>query len=475
MTAILPYAVQVTRARLLGSLVATLTIAVAGLTAPLASATDTGARVVNGREPVGAEVSSLVYIRASGSICSGTLVEATRVITAAHCVDRLAAPAVTVGWTSTGVLPATVYVPVTAIDVHPDYDSATFVNDIAVLTLTFPIAGAPPMALATATQSRASLKAGASVSSAGFGYTSSRGPLSDRARVADLTVIPNRVCADDEAIYDITGVTFVGLGIDTATAVCAIGVRGGTGLIIDTCQGDSGGPLYAATDGGVRLLGLASVGVGCAGFDGGIELTDKTPGVYTRIAPYLPWLAGVGVRATPVAPVITAQSADGDSIVVTFDAGDATLPAAYRAVATGDGSTGECTSDATTAACTIDGLVAGQAYAVVGYSIGTAAESLGSTPIMAVAGVATTRPAKPRIDKAKVTPGKRLAVTVSRLDALAWTTTVVICKDARRTFRADVTSGKAVLSLPADASYRCYAKSSNAAGGTRSKPIKVTI
>ncbi|MGA0945599.1 MAG: S1 family peptidase, partial [Candidatus Nanopelagicales bacterium] len=235
-----------TRVRLLGSLVAALTIAVAGLTAPLASATDIGPRVVNGREPVGAEVSSLVYIRASGSICSGTLVDTTRVITAAHCVDRLAATAVTVGWTPTGVLPATVYVPVTAIAVHPDYDSATFVNDIAVLSLTFPIAGASPMALANPAQSRASLKAGASVNSAGFGYTSSRGPLSDRARVADLTVIPHRVCADDEATYDIGGVTFLGLGINTATAVCAIGVKVGTDLIIDTCQGDSGGPRYVA-------------------------------------------------------------------------------------------------------------------------------------------------------------------------------------------------------------------------------------
>ena len=475
MAAILPYAVHVTRARLLGSLVAALTIAVASLTAPLASATDMGPRVVNDREPIGAEVSSLVYIRASGSVCSGTLVDAARVITAAHCVDRLTAPSVTVGWTPTGILPATVYVPVTAIDVHPDYDNTTFVNDIAVLTLTFPIAGAPPMALATPTQSRASLKSGASVSSAGFGYTSSRGPLSDRARVADLTVIPNRVCADDGAAYDIGDVTFVGLGIDTTSAVCAIGVRDGTRLIIDTCQGDSGGPLYATTESGVRLLGLVSVGIGCAGFESGVELTDKTPGVYTRIAPYLPWLAGVGVRATPAAPAITARSAEQDSIVVTFAAGDATIPSGYRAVASGDGGTGECTSDTTTAECSISGLTAGQSYTVVGYAIGAASESVASTPITAVAGVATNRPAKPRIDGTKMTPGKRLVVTVSRVDALAWTTTVVICKDERRTFRAEVTSGKAVLSLPADATYRCYAKSSNAAGGTRSRPFRVAI
>ena len=59
------------------------------LVAPAAFAADSAARdatprVVNGREPNPGEVSGLVYVRAGGSICSGTLVDTHHVITAGH-------------------------------------------------------------------------------------------------------------------------------------------------------------------------------------------------------------------------------------------------------------------------------------------------------------------------------------------------------------------------------------------------------
>ena len=185
----------------------------------------------------------------------------------------------------------------------------------------------------TSAVSRTALAAGASVQAAGYGYTSARGPISDRALVADLTVVPNRVCRDDVEAYSIGGVSFVGLKVDTATAVCAIGVRPESRLIIDTCQGDSGGPLYAGTGSGQRLLGLVSVGVGCAGFDnrnGQLEeLADKTPGIYTRITPYLDWLALVGVRSAPSAPVITATSV-AEGIRVVFAPADGTCAGRLR-------------------------------------------------------------------------------------------------------------------------------------------------
>ena len=44
----------------------------------------------------------------------------------------------------------------------------------------------------------------------------------------------------------------------------------------DTCQGDSGGPIFVAVDGGYRLLGVVSFGVGCADPD--------YPGVYTQLS-----------------------------------------------------------------------------------------------------------------------------------------------------------------------------------------------
>lgn len=452
------------------------------LIAPAASAGEASPRVVNGRDPVPGEVASVVYVRAGGSLCSGTLVDSVHVITAGHCVasgpGSTKSPAsFTVGWNPIGDLPPTVWAGVSQVALHPDYDTTTFVNDIAVLTLTSPLAGATPMALTTPTLARSALSAGAAVQAAGFGYTSVRGPLASRALVGDLTVVPNRVCREDALTYRIGAVSFVGLDIDTSTAVCAIGVQPESTLIIDTCQGDSGGPLFTTTATGQRLLGVVSVGVGCAGFDDrGAELTAKTPGVYTRITPYLGWLAELGVRAAPPAPQITVRSTGADGIGVIFTAGDATPVVSYRAVATGaDGTTAQCVATAVAPTCTITGLVAAAPYSVVGYALGAQGESAASDAASAIAGVPTARPGKPRIDDAKTTPARRLAITVSRIDPAGWTTTFVICSAGDRAYRADVVDGRAILTLPSGATYRCYAKSTNEAGGTRSKPIRIEI
>ena len=474
-----------TKRRLIAALAAALVPATL-LVAPGAAAAEATPRVVNGREPLPGEVSALVYVQAGGSVCSGTLVDLLHVITAAHCVvasggTTKSPSAFTVGWSATGVLPPTMWAGVSQVHLHPAYSGhPEYTNDIAVLRLTSPLLGATPMPLATSALARPALAAGASVQAAGFGYTSVRGPLSDRALVADLTVVPNRVCGDDALTYRIGDLTFVGLDIDTTTALCAIGVRPASTVIVDTCQGDSGGPLYAGTSSGTRLLGVVSVGVGCAGFDvrdGRVEeLADKTPGVYTRITPYLEWLTAVGVRSAPAAPAITAAPTGADSIRVTFAPSDSGFVLSYRAIATGQGGdTGACTATAAAAACDIAGLTPGATYTIVGYALGQQVESAASTPVTSVAGAPSARPTKPRIDSAKVTPAGRLALRVSRIDPSTWTSTFVICRDGSQTFRAAVADGRAVLAVPAGATYRCYAKSSNAVGGTRSKAVQVAV
>jgi hypothetical protein len=248
-------------------------------------------------------------------------------------------------------------------------------------------------------------------------------------------------------------------------------------LIVDTCQGDSGGPLFAATATGPRLLGVVSVGVGCAGFDDrGEELEEKTPGVYTRITPYLAWLAQVGVRTAPAAPTITATPSGADGIRVDFASGSSADELTYRAVAAhSDGTSGECVSAAGARTCTITGMSPGATYSVVGYAVSGSVESLASEAVTAIAGVPTARPGKPRIDSIKVTPGRRLAIAVSRIDPQGWTSTFVLCSDGARSYRADVVDGKAVLTVPSGATYRCYAKSTNDIGATRSKPVRIDL
>ena len=455
-------------------------VAMALLTAPVALAADAGPRVVNGREPAQGEAAGLVQVLIGGSFCSGTLVDPIHVVTAAHCIvssnGAVRDPRqILVGWSATGRTNAFIRTGVSAAIPHPDYSPQTFVNDIAVLTLTGPLPGAGAMPLVASDSAKTALASGAAVRSAGFGYTSSSGTTSDRARVADLVVVPDRVCSSSSATYAIGSVTFVGLGIDTSTAVCAIGVVAGTKLIIDTCQGDSGGPLYAGAVGSERLVGLTSVGVGCAGFDGREELAEKTPGVYTRIAPYLDWLYGLGVgSATAPAPPVMTTSAITDGILVAFTPGDGTEVVGYRAIATGPADAGSCETAPGDLACTITGLTSGVEYTVTGYALGRAGESAVSAPIGAIAGEPKARPTKPRITATTRTPGGRLLVRVD-VDTAAWTTTLVLCADATRNDRAGVTDGRALLRLKKGREYRCYAKSTNDLGSTRSKPIRITL
>ena len=444
-------------------------------------------RVVNGREPGTGEVGSLVYVQAGGIACSGTLVDATHVITAAHCVTTstgapLSASRVSVGWSATIFRSGLVMVPVTRIAVAPDYSPRTYVNDIAVITLAAPIAGATPMTVTTEAGSAQALAPGVAVRSAGYGSTTATGGRTDRALVADLTVIPNSVCSRTDKTYVVGGVTFTGLGIDTTTAVCAIGVRLGTSLLIDTCYGDSGGPLYAGNGTGERLVGVVSVGIGCAGFDDrGAELPDKKPAVYTRVAPYLDWLAASGVQVketAPAAPLVSATRSGADGILATFTPGDSVAVLSYEAVATNitdPSDVGSCTSSARAASCTITGLTPGATYNVLGFALAASEQSAASVATSVTVGGPNAKPTKPRIESATMTPGRRLLVLVSASDDPTWTRTRIICRDGVDVYRADVTAGRTVMTLPRRRDYLCFAKSTNNLGSTRSQRIPVSV
>jgi hypothetical protein len=147
----------------------------------------------------------------------------------------------------------------------------------------------------------------------------------------------------------------------------------------------------------------------------------------------------------------------------------------YQAVAIfGDSST-DCSASATTPTCTITGLEPGTTYTVVGYALGARGRSDASSPTTAIAGTPTAAPPKPRIDSTKVTPGRRIAFAVSRLDTADWTTSFIVCTAGDSTVRKDVVDGRAVLSLRRGETYRCYAKSTNEVGAQRSKPVKVQV
>ena len=472
-----------TTGRLLASLAAALVVPVSLLVAPAAGAADASPRIVNGREPIHEDVASLVYVSAGG-LCSGTLVDNLHVVTAAHCVANSASSvrspsSIRVGWSDTTAIPPAVHA-VTAVHV-PDYSGAPdYANDIAVLRLALPIPGATPMPLASAGESKRLLAAGRSLRSAGYGATTPTGHMNSRAQIGDLRALPNSACRKGDGTYTIGDVTIHSpwvyeVEVNTTTAVCAIGVVPGTKLLVDSCQGDSGGSLTGGSSTRQRLVGVVSVGIGCAGFEREEQLEFPVPGIYTRIAPFLEWLTNVGVERIPEAPSITATSTGADAISVSFSGLTGGQGLDYRAVVSADGTQSECITGAAESACTVAGLTPGMTYTVTGYARGQTYESDASPAVTSVAGVPTARPSKPRIDSAKATPGRRLAITVTRIDPAGWTSTFVICSAGERSYRADVVEGRAMLTLPAGMTYRCYAKSTNEVGGTRSNPIRIDL
>lgn len=70
--------------------------------------------------------------------------------------------------------------------------------------------------------------------------------------------------------------------------LCAGYEKGGR----DACSGDSGGPLTLRNGTRWTLVGVISTGVACA--------KPRKPGIYTAVAPYLPWIRGVTGTAAEV-------------------------------------------------------------------------------------------------------------------------------------------------------------------------------
>lgn len=273
--------------------------------------------IVNGRPPVAREFGFLASVEVQARdggyyVCGGSFVSPTQVVTAAHCVfDERGRPvkAVMAGPASALRRP-TAPVRASKWEAHEDYSHEGTSHDIALITLSRPVSGVTPVTIPTADEWQSLAVPGAPARTAGWGLRASAPGATSPAKflVADLEIIADSVCGDSRQTVRIGSVTFEGIGasFDPDTMICAGGATA-QGLPVDTCQGDSGGPLVAGRDASPVLVGIVSWGVGCAGVDQG-KRGDLTPGVYTRLATYLPWLAerGVGrdVSATlPGAPL----------------------------------------------------------------------------------------------------------------------------------------------------------------------------
>jgi trypsin len=229
----------------------------------------------------------IVSVLTPHTLCTGSVISPTKVLTAAHCVSS--PPTMTVRANSTAAFAGGEVHAVSAAAINPGW-SQGFFGDLAVLTLRTPT-GVPAIQPASVSEDPVLTRPRAALSVAGFG---SRSPSPQRkAKIGQLraaTVFVHRFCPGPSSIICDAG------GRSGLVAVRKINGRKSKRPIQRTvCAGDSGGPMVAASPAGPRLVGVAeaalappkrsafgSVWCGLKGF----------PAIHTRVASWLGFIQG---------------------------------------------------------------------------------------------------------------------------------------------------------------------------------------
>merc|ERR1711942_206242 len=239
-----------------------------GLLASLAASQ----RIVGGEEAEPHEFPWQVSLRRKSDnfhFCGGSVLDASTVITAAHCTVIWDSPdevIIVAGEHNKVVDEGTEQTrDVTKLLVHESYGTPkSYQNDIALWSLAEPLEINDVVAPVPLPESMQESTSTCTVT--GWGTLSSGGTTPDVLMKVDVPVVSDSTCKLEYPF-------------SIADSMICAGERGK-----DSCQGDSGGPMICRnSDGSGYLGGIVSWGRGCAGL--------FSPGVYTEVSYFVDWIA----------------------------------------------------------------------------------------------------------------------------------------------------------------------------------------
>jgi len=209
------------------------------------------------------------YPAGAAHFCGGSLINENWVLTAAHCVEDMAAGSIRLHAGSNDLQKGGQLRNVTRIVIHEDWDDRTNENDIALLQVTSPFDFEANHIstinyLETVADHETQAADGELLSVIGWGHTQEGATRTERLlRKVTVPVIRTETCNRNYSGTVLDGMFCSGIGGK------------------DSCQGDSGGPISTLSD-DPQQVGIVSWGYGCA--------RTNYPGVYTRLADYSSWI-----------------------------------------------------------------------------------------------------------------------------------------------------------------------------------------